>query len=274
MAACHRLSSNRFAAFADSLKSKTWTSVYASSILHCTHAAPTEFQNRASPIEEACDNRRQTVHFYEVLDRADLRSRSIAAHTIFQESLTGEFAWETERSSYQIRHCRCKKKREGLRANTTKREREKGKSRRKGNRDLRWMCLEDHRIVPICLDTSLHEETREDSDRVHGNPFYEKRKSYRWQIRNKKEKRILIKEVSRLFCKLFFFYSGYDKFEILVDEIRYVSFEIKKKKRENQRNIEIFSFIQIATNLKFYLFQIVCKFYDILEKLLTVGGQL
>lgn len=139
-------------------------------------------------IEEACDNRRQTVHFYEALDRADLRSRSIAAHTIFQESLTGEFAWETERSSYQIRHCRCKKKREGLRANTTKREREKGKSRRKGNRDLRWMCLEDHRIVPICLDTSLHEETREDSDRVHGNPFYEKRKSYRWQIRNKKRK--------------------------------------------------------------------------------------
>lgn len=132
MAACHRLSSNRFAAFADSLKSKTWTSVYASSILHCTHAAPTEFQNRASPIEEACDNRRQTVHFYEVLDRADLRSRSIAAHTIFQESLTGEFAWETERSSYQIRHCRCKKKREGLRANITKRERE-----RKENLDVR-----------------------------------------------------------------------------------------------------------------------------------------
>lgn len=58
----------------------------------------------------------------------------------------------------------------------------------------------------------------------------------------KKEKRILIKEVSRLFCKLFFFYSGYDKFEILVDEIRYVSFEIKKKKKREPKEYRDFFF--------------------------------
>lgn len=64
MAACHRLSSNRFAAFADSLKSKTWTSVprvqsFIARMLHPLN----------SRIEEACDNRWQSVHFYEALDR-------------------------------------------------------------------------------------------------------------------------------------------------------------------------------------------------------------
>lgn len=114
------------------------------------------------------------------------------------------------------------------------------------------MCLEDHRIVPICLDTSLHnEETREDSDRVHGNPFYEKSHiDDRYEIK-KKEERILVKKVSSVSSS---FYSDY-KFEISVDEIRYVYFEIKEK-REKQKNIEIFSFMQITINLKFYL---VCK---------------
>lgn len=80
-----------------------------------------------------------------------------------------------------------------------------------------------------------------------------RRESYRWQIWNKKKKeeRILVKKVSSVSSS---FYSDY-KFEISVDEIRYVYFEIKEK-REKQKNIEIFSFMQITINLKFYL---VCK---------------
>lgn len=61
----------------------------------------------------------------------------------------------------------------------------------------------------------------------------------------------MVKKVSSVSSS---FYSDY-KFEISVDEIRYVYFEIKEK-REKQKNIEIFSFMQITINLKFYL---VCK---------------
>lgn len=161
-----------------------------------------------------------------------------------------------------------------MRANITKRERE-----RKENLDVRGtgIFVECVSRITGSYQYALIPRYMKKLERIrigYTVTLFTRRESRigdRYEI--KKEKRILIKEVSRLFCKLFFFYSGYDKFEILVDEIRYVSFEIKKK-RENQRNIEIFSFIQIATNLKFYLFQIVCKFYDILEKLLTVGGQL
>lgn len=68
------------------------------------------------------------------------------------------------------------------------------------------MCLEDHRIVPICLDTSLHnEETREDSDRVHGNPFYEKSHiDDRYEIKKKRRENFGQKSI---FCKLFFLFG-------------------------------------------------------------------
>lgn len=150
MAACHRLSSNRFAAFADSLKSKTWTSVprVQSFIARTLHPLN-------SRIEEACDNRWQSVHFYEALDREPIAFHR-GTHNFprtFSRGICMRNGTKFVTADGKGRDW------EGLRANTTKRKKEKGKkkgkSRRKGSRHLRWMRLEDHRIVPICLDTLL-----------------------------------------------------------------------------------------------------------------------
>ena len=135
-------------AFADSLKSKRGlcrmgreyrVHPLVSVSLRCNNAAPIEFQDRASAHREVAICRPATTRTFLWALRArpagPFSARVPACRVIFQEPITEEFAWGTERSpESSSRSMEKERLGPGFRANTAKKkgERKKKKKKKKG----------------------------------------------------------------------------------------------------------------------------------------------